>query len=149
VYKRQEIRIIDSSNRIKNNYIYGIKNYGKRFVYKLNEYTIHSQKRNLDVNPTDKIPPLEDYRNFPIATIAKELKERNDIETIYWKNGNNSFSYNVCSEPFTFWDNKITPNRNCAYCGCAEEAIIIKNDKAYKAMTDCSTNTIKQLWLDK
>jgi hypothetical protein len=143
-----EIRIIDSPNRIKHNYTYGIKHYGKSFVYKLNEYTIHSQKRNLGVNPTDKIPPLKDYSNFPIDTIAKELKERNEIETIYWENGNNSFAYNVCSEPFTFWDNKIKPNRNCAHCGCAEEAIIIKNDKAYKAMTDCSINIIKQFWID-
>jgi hypothetical protein len=109
----------------------------------LDGYTLHDQARNQAVNPSDKIPPLKDYRNFPIATIAKELNERNDIETIYWLNGNYSFSYNTCSQPYKFWIEKHTPNYRYGQ-GCAEAALIIRNNKAYKAMTDCSDATLKQ-----
>jgi hypothetical protein len=61
-------------------------------------------------------------------------------------NGNYSFAYNYCSYPYNFWVEKHLPNTkiNCAYCGCEEEAITIRNDKAYKAMTDCSDKTLKQ-----
>jgi hypothetical protein len=138
-----EIRIIDSSKYIRSNYMYGLKKYGKGFAKQLDSYTLHSQAYNRAVNPNDKTPPPRDLSKVPMATIAKELSERHYIETIYWVNSDYSFSFNQCSEPYIFWVEKHLPSRY-NQCGCAEEAIIIKNDKAYKAMKDCSDTTLMQ-----
>jgi hypothetical protein len=134
-----EIRIIDSTKRIRANYSYGIKQYGKRFAKQMDGYTLLEGRY-----PTNKIPTPEDFTKTPIATIAKQLSDNAHIETVYWKNGNHSFSFNQCSYPDKFWAEKLFLNNECSWCGCAEAAIIIKNDKSYKAMTDCSDATLKQ-----
>jgi hypothetical protein len=138
-----EIRIIDSTKRIRANYSYGIKLYGKRFVKKMDGYTSLQGRY-----PSNKISTPEDFTKAPIAIIAKQLSYNAHIETVYWKNGNNSFSYNQCPEPYKFWIERYFLSDECGWCGCAEAAIIIKNDKAYEAMTDCSDKALKEL-LDK
>ncbi len=134
-----EIRIIDSTKRIRANYIYGLKKYGKGFANQMDGYTLLEGRY-----PNHKIPTPEDFTKIPIATIAKHLSDNAHIETVYWENGNHSFSFNQCSYPDKFWAEKLFLNDECSWCGCAEAAIIIKNDKAYKAMTDCSDATLKQ-----
>lgn len=141
-----EIRIIDSPKHIKANYMYGLKKYGKGFVEQMDGYTLHDQARSRAVNPNAKMPPPRDLSKVPIATIAKKLSESFHTESIYWVNGNYSFAYKYCSEPYQFWVEKRLPNTQYGTCcGCAEHALIIRNDKAYKAMTDCSDQTLKEM----
>jgi hypothetical protein len=141
-----EIRIIDSAKRIRANYIYGLKKYGKGFAEEWDGYTTRQIASNRDINPNAKMPPPPNLSKVPIDSIAKDLSETHRIESIYWVNGNYSFSYNTCSQPLDYWTEKFVHHQDHhAADTCAEEAIIIKNDKAYKAMTACSDKALKQL----
>jgi len=137
-----EIRIIDSTKRIRDNYIYGLKKYGKRFAKQMDGFT------RLEGRYPGNNKPTEDFTKTPIATIANQFSYNAHIETVYWKNGNYSFSYNQCSEPYKFWIEKYLLSKECDWCGCVEAAIIIRNDKAYEAMTACSDEALQQL-IDK
>lgn len=142
-----EIRIIDSAKYIRTNYSYGLKKYGKGFAEQLDGYILHDQARSRATNPNAKMLPPKNWSKVPIATIAKELSEHYHLESIYWVNGNYSFAFNYCSYPYNFWVEKHLPKTqiSCSYCGCEEEAITIKNIKAYEAMKNCSDKTLKQL----
>jgi hypothetical protein len=137
-----EIRIIDSAKRIRANYIYGLRKYGKGFEKEWNGYITRQIARGKALYPNAKMPPPPNLSKVPIATIAKDLSETHSIECIYWVNGDYSFSYNTCSRPLYYWSEKSIPHHGETY---AEEAIIIKNDKAYEAMIDCSDKALKQL----
>ncbi len=141
-----EIRIIDSAKRIRANYIYGLRKYGKGFAKEWDGYTEREIAKSRDINPNAKMLPPPNLSKVPMATIAKDLIETHRIERIYWVNGNYSFSYNTCSEPLYYWSEKfIHHQENHIVDTCAEEVIIIKNDKAYEAMTDCSDKALTQL----
>jgi hypothetical protein len=134
-----EIRIMDSTKRIRDNYSFGIKRYGKSFYKQMDGFT------RLEGRYPGNNKPTEDFTKTPIATIANQLSYNAHIETLYWKNGNNSFSYNQCSAPYKFWIERYFLSDECGWCGCAEAAIIIRNDKAYEAMTDCSDKALQRL----
>lgn len=136
-----EIRIIDSAQYVKDNYSYGISRYGTNFGKTFNAVKSHIEDRENATHPgwkTEK--PKVDISKTAIATICKQLSDDNFLESIFWQNDNNSFSYNYCSAPLRFWANKFLPTSGW---GCVEGVMIIKNEKAYKAMTDCSDKTIR------
>lgn len=138
-----EIRMIDSAQYIKDSYSYGVSRYGKGFGKTFNAAKSYLEDRENATHPSWKIQtPKVDLSKIPIAAICKQLSDDNFLESIYWANGNNSFSYNYCSAPLRFWANKFLPTQGW---GCVEGVIIIKNDKAYKAMTDCSDKALKRL----
>ncbi len=138
-----EIRIIDSAQYIQDSYSYGIIRYGKAFGKTFHPAKAHLEIRENDTHPSWKTQtPKVDLSKIAITTICKQLSDDNFLESIYWVNGNNSFSYNYCSAPLNFWANKFLPTHGW---GCVEGVIIIKNDKAYKAMTACSDKALKQL----
>lgn len=137
-----EIRVIDSAHYIKDNYSYGIIRYGKNFGKTFNAVKSHLEVRENDTHPGWKTEtPKVDISKTAIATICKQLSDDNFLESIFWQNDNNSFSYNYCSAPLRFWANKFLPTLGW---GCVEGVMIIKNEKAYKAMTDCSDKTIRR-----
>jgi hypothetical protein len=137
-----EIRIIDSAQYIKDSYSYGVSRYGKDFGKTFNAAKSYLEDRENATHPSWKTQtPKIDLRKIPIAAICKQLSNDNFLESIYWVNGNNAFSYNYCSEPLRFWANKFLPTHGW---GCKEGVIIIKNDKAYKAMTACSDAALRQ-----
>lgn len=142
-----EIRIIDSARYIRERYSYGINRYGKAFGKTFNAVKSYLENRENATHPSWKIQaPKVDLSKTAIAAICKQLSDDNFLESIYWVNGNNSFSYNYCSEPLRFWANKFLRSGEQGHSwGCEEGVIIIKNDKAYKAMTACSDTTLKQL----
>ncbi|WP_439506206.1 hypothetical protein [Sediminibacterium sp.] len=127
-----EIRIIDSAQYIKDNYSFGIGRYGTNFSKTFNAAKSYLAERENATHPSWKTKTA-------IATIGKQLSDDNFLESIFWQNSNNSFSYNYCSAPLRFWANKFLPTHGW---GCVEGVMIIKNEKAYKAMTDCSDKTI-------
>jgi hypothetical protein len=137
-----EIRIIDSAQYIKAEYSYGISRYGTNFGKTFNAAKGHIEARENATHPGWKTEtPKVDISKTAIATISKQLSDDNFLESIFWQNNNNSFSYNYCSAPLRFWANKFKPTHGW---GCAEGVMIIKNEEAYKAMTDCSDKTIIQ-----
>lgn len=137
-----EIRIIDSAQYIKAEYSYGISRYGKNFGRTFDPAKKYLEDRENATHPSWKIEtPKVDFSKTSIDNICKQLSDDNFLESIFWQNGNNSFSYNYCSAPLRFWANKFLPTQGW---GCKEGVIIIKNEKAYKAMTDCSDKTITQ-----
>lgn len=137
-----EIRIIDSAQYIKDNYSFGISRYGTNFGKTFNAAKGHIEERENATHPGWKTKtPKVDISKTAIATICKQLSDDNFLESIFWQNDNNSFSYNYCSSPLRFWANKFKPTHGW---GCVEGVMIIKNEKAYKAMTDCSDKTISQ-----
>lgn len=137
-----EIRIIDSAQYIKAEYSYGISRYGKNFGKTFDAVKSYLEDRENATHPgwkTEK--PKVDISKTDIATICKQLSDDNFLESIFWQNDNKSFSYNYCSAPLRFWGNKFLPTSGW---GCKEGVMIIKNEKAYKAMTDCSDKTISR-----
>ncbi len=135
-----EIRIIDSAQYIKANYSYGISRYGKNFGKTFNAAKKYLEDRENATHPGWKTEtPKVDISKTAIETICKQLSDDNFLESIFWQNGNNSFSYNYCSAPLRFWANKFLPTQGW---GCVEGVMIFQNEKAYKAMTDCSVKTI-------
>ena len=136
-----EIRIIDSAQYIKAKYSYGIGRYGTNFGKTYNAAKSYLEERENATHPSWKTEtPKVNISKTAIAAICKQLSNDNFLESIFWQNGNNSFSYNYCSAPLRFWANKFLPTHGW---GCVEGVMIIKNEKAYKAMTDCSDKTIR------
>jgi len=138
-----EIRIIDSAKYIKDSYSYGVSRYGKAFGKTFNAVKSYLEGRENATHPGWKTQaPKVNLSKTAITAICKQLSDDNFLESIYWVNGNNSFSYNYCSAPLKFWANKFLPTHGW---GCVEGVIIIKNEEAYKALTACSDETLKQL----
>ena len=137
-----EIRIIDSAQYIKAKYSYGIGRYGRNFEKTFNAAKSYLANRENATHPSWKTEtPKVNISKKTIDSICKQLSGDNFLESIFWQNGDNSFSYNYCSAPLRFWANKFLPTQGW---GCVEGVIIIKNEKAYKDMTDCSDTTIRR-----
>lgn len=138
-----EIRIIDSAQYIKANYSYGISRYGKKFGKTYNPAKNYLENRENATHPSWKTETSKsNINNTDIATICKQVSDDNFLESIFWQNGNHSFFYNYCSAPLRFWANKFLPTHGW---GCVEGVLIINNEKAYKAMTECSDKTISRI----
>jgi hypothetical protein len=138
-----EIRMIDSARYIKDNYSYGVSSFGKDFGKTFNAAKGYLENRENATHPSWKTQtPKVNLSKTAIAAICKQLSDDNFLESIYWINGNNAFSYNYCSAPLNFWGNKFLRTQGW---GCVEGVIVIKNEKAYKAMTACSDEALRLL----